>query len=136
MKHHLLAQSQEVGRQLRRQRVRARTITLKLKDTDFRQTTRSATLDSPSQSSETIYRTAEALLASRSLGKAVRLIGVGASALIADNTPRQACLFPGIEKTEGEWEKIDRAVDRITERFGLSAIHRGSLGPPDDLSID
>ncbi len=136
LKQHLLAQSQEVGRQLRRQRLMARTITLKLKDTDFKQTTRSVTLDSPSQSSETIYRTAEALLASRSLGKAVRLIGVGASALIADTTPQQACLFPSIERKTLEWEKIDRAVDRIAERFGHSAIHRGSLTPPDDLSID
>ena len=136
LKQHLLAQSQEVGRQLRRQRFLARTITLKLKDTDFKQTTRSVTLDSPSQASETIYRTAEALLASQSLGKAVRLIGVGASALIADTTPLQACLFPDIEKKESGWEKIDRTVDRIAERFGHSAIHRGSLTPPDDLSMD
>jgi len=70
------------------------------------------------------------------LGKAVRLIGVGASALIADTTPQQACLFPSIERKTLEWEKIDRAVDRIAERFGHSAIHRGSLTPTDDLSID
>ena len=103
---------------------------------DFKQTTRSVTLDSPSQSSETIYRTAEALLASQSLDKAVRLIGVGASALITDTTPQQTCLFPSIEKKKNGWEKIDRAVDRIAERFGDSAIHRGSLTPPDDLSMD
>ena len=136
LKQNLLAQSQEVGRQLRRQRFLARTITLKLKDTDFKQTTRSVTLAHPSQSSETIYRTAEALMANQSIDKAVRLIGVGASALIADTTPQQACLFPGIEKKETGWEKIDRAVDRIAERFGDSAIHRGSLAPPDDLSMD
>ena len=136
LEHHLLTQSQEVGRQLRRQRLLARTITLKLKDTDFRQTSRSVTLDRPSQSSETIYRTVQTMLVNQSLDKAVRLIGVGASALIADTTPQQACLFPSIEKKERGWEKIDRAVDRIAERFGQSAIHRGSLTPPDDLSMD
>jgi DNA polymerase-4 len=135
LKHHLLTQSQEVGRQLRRQRLLARTITLKLKDTDFSQSSRSVTLDHPSQSSETIYRTVQTMLVNQSLDKAVRLIGVGASALIADTTPQQACLFPSIEKKESGWEKIDRAVDRIAERFGQSAIHRGSLTPPDDLSM-
>ena len=136
LKQNLLAQSQEVGRQLRRQKFLARTITLKLKDTDFKQTTRSVTLAHPSQSSETIYRTAEALMANQSIDKAVRLIGVGASALIADTTPRQTCLFPSIEQKESGWEKIDRTVDRIAERFGHSAIHRGSLTPPDERSVD
>jgi DNA polymerase-4 len=136
LKQILLAQSQEVGRQLRRQRLLARTITLKLKAADFKQSTRSITLDHPSQSSEKLYYTAEALLANQSLDKAVRLIGVGASALIADTTPQQACLFPGIDQKESGWEKIDRAVDQIAERFGNSAIHRGSLTPPDDLSMD
>jgi DNA polymerase-4 len=136
LKQILLAQSQDVGRQLRRQGLLARTITLKLKTADFKQNTRSITLDRPSQSSETLYHTAEALLARQTLDKAVRLIGVGASALIADTTPQQACLFPGTDQNQSGWEKIDQAVDQIAERFGNSAIHRGSLTPPDDLSMD
>ena len=136
LKQHLLAQSQEVGRQLRRQGWLARTITLKLKDTDFKKITRSVTLDRPSQSSETLYRTAETLLANQVLNKAVRLIGIGASALVADTTPQQACLFPSVAQRERGWEQVDRAVDRIAERFGHSAVHRGSLKPPEDLSMD
>ena len=136
LKQHLLAQSQEVGRQLRRRGLLARTITLKLKDTDFKQITRSVTLDRPSQSSETFYRTAADLLARQALNKAVRLIGVGASALIADTTPQQACLFSSVDQNVSGWEKVDRAVDRIAERFGHSAVHRGSLTPPDDMSMD
>ncbi|MBC2713017.1 MAG: DNA polymerase IV [Desulfosarcina sp.] len=120
LNQHLLAQSQEVGRQLRRQGFLARTITLKLKDRDFKQITRSVTLDRPSQSSETVYRTAAALLERQVLNKAVRLIGVGASALIADTSPQQACLFPSFDQKGSGWEKIDRAVDRIAERFGRS----------------
>lgn len=132
LSQHLLAQSQEVGRQLRRQGYLARTITLKLKDTDFSQITRSATLERPSQSSETLFRTAQALLERQTIDKPIRLIGVGASALIADTTPQQAGLFSGLEQKEGGWEKVDRAVDRIAERFGHSAVHRGSLAPPED----
>ena len=136
MKQHLLAQSQEVGRQLRRQGFLARTITLKLKNTDFKQITRSVTLDGPSRSSETIYRTAGELLARQALDKAVRLIGVGASALIADTIPQQAGLFPGVDRRDRGWEKIDRAVDRIAERYGHSAVQRGSLTPPADMPVD
>jgi DNA polymerase IV len=132
LKQNLLAQSQEVGRQLRRQGFLARTITLKLKDREFKQITRSVTLDRPSQSSETVYRTVTALLESQALDKAVRLIGVGASALIVDTTPQQACLFSSLDHQAEGWEKVDRAIDRIAERFGRAAVHRGSLVPPDD----
>jgi DNA polymerase-4 len=123
-----------VGRQLRRQGLLARTITLKLKDKNFKQITRRITLDCPSHSSETLYRTVEALLANQAVEKAVRLIGVGASALIADTTPLQTGLFSGVDRKARGWEKVDRIVDRIAERFGQSAVRRGSLSPPDDLS--
>lgn len=136
LRQHLLAQSQEVGRQLRRKGFLARTITLKLKDKDFKQRTRSLTLERPTQSSETLYRTAAALLDRQALEKAVRLIGIGASALIADTTPQQACLFAGPDRKACGWEKVDRAVDQIAERFGRSAVHRGSLAPEEDLAID
>jgi DNA polymerase-4 len=136
LRQHLLTQSQEVGRQLRRKGLLARTVTLKLKDADFRQVTRSLTLESPSQSSEVLFRSAAALLDHQALERAVRLIGVGASVLIADTTPQQACLFPGEDRKRCGWEKIDRTVDRIADRFGRSAVHRGSLKPDDDLSID
>lgn len=132
LRQYLLAQSQEVGRQLRRDGFLARTITLKLKDRDFKQMTRSLTLERPSQSSEMIYQTAIALLERQTLDKAVRLIGVGASALIKDSTPQQACLFPNVDRKTDGWEQVDRAMDRIAERFGRTAVHRGSLTPTDE----
>jgi DNA polymerase-4 len=133
---HLLAQSQEVGRQLRRQGLVARTITLKLKDREFQQMTRSTTLDRPTQGSETISQSALALLSSQATDKPIRLIGVVASALMADTTPVQASLFTEAGPKKDEWKKVDQAVDRIAERFGRSAVHRGSLTPDDDLSVD
>lgn len=131
LKQHLLAQSQEVGRQLRRQGFLARTITVKLKETDFRQITRSVTLAHPTQSSEILYRSAACLLDAQALVKPIRLIGLGASALIADTVPRQTGLFDGIDRKDRGWEEVDRAVDRIAERFGQSAVHRGSLRSDD-----
>ena len=136
LNRHLLTQSQEVGRQLRRQGWVARTIRLKLKHTDFSCHIRSTTLQHPSQSSETIYRTATTLLDRQPLKKAVRLIGVGASTLIADTAPQQACLFPTLARKDQGWEKVDRVMDRIAERFGPGAVQRGPLGPGDDGSMD
>ena len=132
LNRHLLSQSEEVARQLRRQGFLARTITLKLKNSDFRQITRSATLDRPTHASETIYETARTLLARQALDQPIRLIGVGASALIADTIPQQASLFADATVRSDGWEKVDRAVDRIAERFGASAVHRGSLTPTKD----
>ena len=132
LRHHLLAQSQEVGRHLRRDGYLARTITLKMKDRDFKQITRGTTLDRPTQSSETIYRTAIALLDLQSLTKAIRLIGVGASNLIPDTTPQQVSLFSANDQKMDEWGKVDKTMDRIAERFGRSAVRRGSLTPREE----
>ncbi|WP_419661597.1 DinB: DNA-directed DNA polymerase IV [Desulfosarcina variabilis str. Montpellier] len=131
LQKHLLAQSQEVGRQLRRDGFLARTITLKMKDHDFKLMTRSITLARPTQSSEMIYQTATALLGHHRLDKALRLIGVGASSLIADTPPQQGCLFTSPDRKADGWEKVDHAIDRIAERFGRTAVHRGSLTPTD-----
>jgi DNA polymerase IV len=136
LRQHLLAQSQEVGRQLRRQGYYARTITLKIKDAAFRQITRSATLARHTQSSTRLFQTAGDLLAQLPLDKPVRLIGIGASSLVDENTPRQASLFPEPGQHTAEWERVDRAMDRIAERFGKAAVHRGSLSPVDDLEVD
>jgi hypothetical protein len=67
------------------------------------------------------------MLANQFLNKAVRLIGLGASALMADTTPQLTWLFPRVDPKKGGWESIDRAVDRIAERHGYSAAHRGVL---------
>ncbi len=136
LRQHLLSQSQEVGRQLRHQGFLARTITLKLKDADFRQITRSVTIDHATQCSQRIYQMAETLLSGQEIDNPIRLIGIGASALIRDTEPIQMSLFSQATQPVNRWDEIDRTVDRITERFGNCAVHRGSLSPVDDISMD
>jgi DNA polymerase-4 len=124
---HLLRQADDVGRQLRRHGVRGRTVTLKLKYADFHQITRSATLQNPTQSSETIYDQAAALLLPDLLHQPVRLVGVGASNLVPAETPRQLDLFAAPQSRRADWEKVDRAVDAINLKFGGGKVEKASL---------
>lgn len=125
LKRYLKVQADEVGRQLRKSDLRARTVVLKLKDTDFRQITRSKTLPFPTHSSETILCAAEKLLEAHNLSKKIRLTGVGASGLIEGNTPVQQSLFDGPVKRNETWEKVDKALDAITSKYGANSIRKG-----------
>ena len=125
---HLLAQSEAVARQLRKQRLRTRTITLKIKTAAFVQHTRSRTLPHPIQTSETIYRTALDLLKGFVLLQSVRLIGVGAGNLQPESMPVQQEMFVEYEADKsGQWGKVDRVLDAITERYGPRSVSRGTL---------
>ncbi len=126
LSRHLASQSQAVARDLRRKGVRARTVSLILKTADFRRHSRNRTLDPPVQSAERIYRTVRDLLQAFTLTQPVRLVGVGASGLQPDGIPVQADLFPDSRKDrDAKWEKVDRAMDAVADRFGKSAIKRG-----------
>jgi len=130
---HLLSQAEKVAGQLRRHHVRARTVILIVKTSDFQRHTRSQTLGRPVQASEAIYQTAIALLENFALTRTVRLIGLGASGLQSASQPVQQTLFPESQgKTGVRWEKVDRAVDAITQRYGDQTIRRGTLAGRED----
>lgn len=124
---YLLQQSEEVARQLRKAGFRARTITLKIKHADFKQFTRSKTIHIPTRSSETIYRYAAELLENYPLTQQIRLIGVGTSGFTSASLPVQLNLFDRIEQNDKTWEKVDRTVESIAQKFGREAIRRGTL---------
>ena len=127
LSRHLFSQSQAVARDLRRKGVRARTVSLILKTADFRRHSRNRTLNPPVQSAERIYQTARDLLQAFALDQPVRLVGVGASGLQPDRIPVQADLFPDSRQIQdAKWEKVDRAMDAVADRFGKSAVKRGN----------
>jgi DNA polymerase-4 len=129
----LLAQSDEVARLLRRGAVKARTITLKITFADFKQITRRRTLENPAQSSEQIYKEALRLFSAETLPTKIRLIGVGASGLMPAVQPVQASLFADNDTSHHEkWEKADRVVDSILEKFGTAKVKRASTAIPDE----
>jgi len=133
----LLQQSQVVARSLRKHSFRARTITLKVKQADFKQFTRNKTITTPTQSSETIYKAAAALFKRCRLKQKTRLIGVGASGLINDAVPIQMDMFASpTDPGENTWEKVDQTLDRISRKFGNNAVRRASLADNQGASKD
>lgn len=122
----LLAQSDRVARRLRKQGFRGRTVTLKLKTGDFRTLTRSSTLERPVQLADVIYREAVKLFEAERLREKVRLVGVGIGKLEPAEESGQLPLFSEKGAREEKWEKAERAMDEITDRFGRGAVKRGS----------
>src|SRR5208337_170960 len=75
----LLSQAEEVGRELRKLGFKARTITLKVKFSDFEMRTRSRTLPDAFDTTEVLFNAGQRLLEDLKLSCKVRLIGVGVS---------------------------------------------------------
>jgi nucleotidyltransferase/DNA polymerase involved in DNA repair len=123
----LLALADRVAGRLRRRRLRAGGVTLKLRDARFVTCTRSALLPRPTDLGDDLYREALALLARvpRS-GGPVRLVGVTATRLEAQGEGTvQLGLFeaPG----DGRRRELFRAVDALEARFGAGVVTRAAL---------
>ncbi|ABK16436.1 DNA polymerase IV [Syntrophobacter fumaroxidans] len=119
----LFVQSEEVGKELRRESFRGRTVTLKVKFADFSSITRSHTLREATDCTQLIFGTASRLLRALKLNRKVRLVGVGVSNLSA--MPEQKPVFS--DSMLVRQRKLDRAMDRIHERFGHGALRRGRV---------
>jgi DNA polymerase IV len=127
LKSFLLRQSEEVAQQLRKAGMRARTITIKIKDADFKTVTRRTTMAIPTQSSKTIYRQAAGLIDDFILSQKIRLIGVGTSGFSPVSASVQMGLFEDNEERGGNWEKIDRTIDLISKKFGKDVVGRAAV---------
>jgi DNA polymerase IV len=120
LKKWLMNQSERVGTDLRRNNFLAKTISLKMKYSDFVSISRSHTLTDATNSTKLIYKITTKMLMGISLRKAVRLIGVGASNLQREN--KQLTLFETQDQKEN---KLDNALDAIRKKHGKSVIKRG-----------
>ena len=108
----------DVGARLRTGGWTARTVTLKLRYSDFTTITRQETLASSTATDTTVRDAALALLDAAWSGDAVRLLGVGVTGLA--DAP-QLDLFDRPAN-----DRIDHTLDRLRERFGQTAIRRGT----------
>ncbi len=118
----LRSYAERMGADLRRTGRRARCVTLKLRYGDFSTITRSRTLERPTLADEELYRTAAVLLdeALARDGRAVRLIGLGASQLVDDAV--QVGLF---DERELPADELLRSMDRLRAKYGRRAVETG-----------
>jgi DNA polymerase-4 len=121
-----------VAADLRGEGLRARTITVKLRDADFTTRQSSRTLPSPVESDRAVHQVARRLLgtlrAARRTG--ARLLGVTLSGLTGDGYATQLPLFdaPADAPLESERDRaLSRVVDGVRARFGDAAILPASL---------
>ena len=129
LEEELLRLAVRVTADLRQQRLAARTITVKLRDADFRTRSASRTLREPVIADRPIFEVARELL--RKLRRArrtpARLLGVALGSLAPPDDVEQLALFDVAPRTDPVQETArDRAlaaaVDRLRERFGSGAI--------------
>jgi DNA polymerase-4 len=122
----LLGLVDELAGRLRSEGVRARTVELKIRSSDFRTVTRSLTRAEATDVTDVLWQSAQELF-ERSLTRdllPVRLLGVGATKLSRDSTVQGQLFDAGWAEKRGT---LDRAVDAIRGQFGDGAIRRGSL---------
>jgi DNA polymerase IV len=121
----LLDHASRVARRLIRAGACARTVTIKIKYSDFSVRTRRVTLPEPVQDTDSIYRAAVALLPRVALaGRRVRLTGVSVSGLVDGPPPRTLLPDPQAEKRR----KLEALSAEIADRFGNEgAVTRATL---------
>ena len=118
----LLSLSDSVGRKMRREKAKTRTITLTVKTTKFKTRTFSTTLHEPTDLTDMIYRESLKLYKEKWLGhEAIRLLGVTAGRL--QTGMEQLSLFQ--EEIEEQTE-LSKTMDRIRDKYGSEILVRGT----------
>ncbi len=151
----LLSLAESVGRRLRHSHELAQSICVEIKYATFRSVSHQTLLNTPTASTDMIYRTACELFDELWDGSPVRLLGIRSSKLVKDSEPIQLSLFDmaidmpaqnftgsTAQKTPGadsgsntaplrpsreKLKKLDAALDAIRGRYGSEAVKRGSL---------
>jgi DNA polymerase IV len=136
--HQLREVAEEAGRRLRREGLRARTVSVKLKFADFTSQTAARTLAEATDIDREIYQTALELAEARVGRQRLRLIGVGLSNLVEEDTPAgQLDLFASKSAAERKrWRGLDQTLDRLRTRYGSDAVHWGYRTPNDKKEED
>lgn len=119
----LLAHAQRLSGRLRRAGLKARTVTLKVRYSDFKTITRSQTMSGATDGARQLYRVAVELVGGlEDPDRPVRLLGLGGTSLESGDAPSQLDI-----ETDLDWDRVEDAVAQARERFGESAVRPARL---------
>jgi DNA polymerase-4 len=119
-----------VGRSLRRSKLCARTVTVRIRDGDFTTRQRSRSLVEAVESNQAIWQVARGLMADlrRRRRSPCRLLGVGVTNLSSRGAGDQLGLFDDPGQPESDRDRaLSRVVDTLRDRFGEDAVFPGRI---------
>lgn len=116
----LAVHSDIVARRLRKKKLAARTVSVKLRFSSFRTVMRSVSFEEATNLAEDIEAAALGLLAKISINEGVRLTGVTAS-----NIAPEVETMSLFEDKRTALAKVARAMDEIQEKYGDTALRKG-----------
>jgi DNA polymerase IV len=114
--------SERVSRRAKAEHIAGKTIVLKLKTSDFKIKTRHASLQDSTSLADRIFTAAQPLLRKEANGGTYRLLGVGITHLVIQETVDATATLDGRSANRA---KAELAVDRVREKFGRTAVERG-----------
>ncbi|MBQ8118422.1 MAG: DNA polymerase IV [Lachnospiraceae bacterium] len=118
--------SESVGARMRRAHTMGYSVCTEIKYSDFVSVSHQTILDAPTSSDAILAEAACALFDELWNGNPIRLLGVRATKLVAEDTPVQLSLFDLQAPKSEKQQKLDAALDKIRSRYGKGAIKRGS----------
>jgi DNA polymerase-4 len=117
---------EKVSHRLKESELAGRSLTLKLKDSGFRISTRSRSGLPPTQLAARLFEPARTLLRQACDGRPYRLIGIGAGDLCGAEAADRGDLADPHAREE---QRREAAMDRIRDKFGADAVQRGLAFP-------
>ena len=128
---HELAQS--VGNRLKKAGKKAGMVSMEVRYYDFRNMSHQVQLQKPTNDPLILWETACDLFRESWSGEPVRLLGMRTSKLVEENAPEQLTIFD-IEfpkEPDEKHKKLNAALEQLSNRYGKSAIVKGTFYKPD-----
>ncbi len=125
----LLMLAESVSKSLRASHEAAGLVCTEIKYNTFKTCSHQTTLDTPTSSTDIIYKTALSLFDAIWDHTPIRLLGIRTSKLCPDSEPVQLSLFDTAynAKDREKLKKLDAALDSIRGKYGSDVVIRGSL---------
>ncbi|NBU32175.1 MAG: DNA polymerase IV [Actinobacteria bacterium] len=126
--NHFMALSDTVARKLRHSNNAARTISIKVRFSDFKTVTRSKTLANPTNLAHEIFQVTQSLITSMNLQRIrIRLVGVRAENLVPDSDISTQLQLG--DRAAG-WREAESVLDKVAGKFGQNKLRQARLISP------